>query len=99
MRGEQKVVGSTDLRNRVGRMLDDALAGEGTIIERHGRRIAWVVPYNDMERMQRRLSRLEGALSSMLGPEWESRLGELDESLRAEPRLPESRSPWSGPPA
>lgn len=94
MRGKHNIVGSTDLRNRVGRMLDDALAGEGTIIERHGRRIAWVVPYNDMERLQRRLSRLEGAMASMLGPEWESRLGEFDEALRIEALMPESPSSW-----
>ena len=89
MRGRSKVVGSTDLRNRVGRMLDDALAGESTIIERHGRRIAWVMPYRDMEQLQHRMARLEGALNSMLGPEWESRLGELDPTPLSEGRTSE----------
>ncbi len=74
MPSETHVLGSTQLRSRLGRMLDDALAGHSTIIERHGRRIARVVPYGEYSRLEERLTRLEALAESVLGPNWEAEL-------------------------
>lgn len=76
MQRETYVVGSTKLRNRVGRMLDDALAGHTTIIERHGRRIARVVPYREFDRIAERMAQLEALAESTLGKDWEAKLAE-----------------------
>lgn len=73
MQHETHIVGSTQLRNQVGRMLDDALAGHSTIIERHGRRIARVVPYGEYTRLAERLEQLETLAAQLLGPQWEEK--------------------------
>lgn len=83
MHREPKIVGSTRLRNQVGRVLDDALAGQTTIIERHGRRVARVVPYGEYSRLETRLAQLEYFAERMLGPDWEQRLTQLDPASRA----------------
>lgn len=96
MQNDVYIVGSTKLRNRVGQMLDDALQGHTTIIERHGRRVARVVPYREFDRLAERLARLEALAASTLGEDWEEKLplvleGKLKQAKQPKRRASETR--------
>ena len=50
MRTDTQVMNSSELRNRFGRMIDDAMRGRTTIVERFGRPAGAFVPIEVYER-------------------------------------------------
>jgi prevent-host-death family protein len=52
MRQEERRISSSDLRNNVGKILEDVLRGRATIVERYERPIGVFISFEDYERLQ-----------------------------------------------
>lgn len=61
MASNAQVMNSSELRNRFGRIIDDALRGRTTIVERFGRPAAAFVPIEVYERYLAMVEREEDA--------------------------------------
>lgn len=55
-----QIMNSSELRNRFGRMIDDALRGQTTIVERFGRPAGAFVPIEVYEKYLEMVARSEG---------------------------------------
>jgi antitoxin (DNA-binding transcriptional repressor) of toxin-antitoxin stability system len=78
-----RVVTPTDMRKRLGEILDAASAGERILIERDHKPLAWLISPEDGRRFDDKQTRIAKSLAAL------DRLRELSERLAAEHPIPD----------